>query len=398
MKNTEWTISKCPYSTFLQSMQWLKKDKIFSLLLWKQSKNLNKELTQLFQVKDLDTYQRIKRRPLWEISDILFNKDKMNAQHIERLVEEFSLQEFDELTTEDQELGLFDLKMLYSKLIHDHSYNSMGLRDIIKEINTKLWVIDSPIPQYNDLIFLNPKEDVRTFLDWKAWYQEYQFYLWHTLIEKEFEHIVSHLENVMVKLHQHKKIHISKVTSIIKKHFEISNQYMLMYNKKFNKMHFNQFRDYFNIPDKMLKSWEESLWPSWVNMWSMVIINHLIQWKNLNNTMYKQSFWNQNIGAHPRKDQQRISVLRDWGWFTSLLDLAEHQNMPELKKLCDTINKHLILFLQIHQGTVKKFLPEAYKEWIWTWWFPIKESLENSIYQKKQFSKEITETFILSED
>ncbi len=427
MSIEESSISKCPYHRMLNAMKdtWNIRKKL-SNLLDRPTKNITKEnweeidpTIKLFKQWNLDSIVRIPNRPLWELSDTIF-KEEIVVEEWLKLLDNFKHDEFEKLNLDDKILWLFDLKILYMKMIYqdvalfsetewyDYQKFLKELRKLISKLNIVLEMKDNAVPTYNDLIFTNPKEDIRTFCSGETWLQEYYFYLWHALIENEFEDILNEVESMMRNL---KKDWIIDNFDDMKSHIDLKfkniHSYMRQYNKYFKREYFDEIRKYFSIPSLQIWSHqnqdnkgtaqieiqdyeEDNNGPSWVNMWSIIILNQLIQWDHVKNTTYMDSFWDQDKRVHPKKDQHRFTEIRK-DWVSSLHQLAKENDSDELYKLCGILNKWILEFLLIHLGSVKKFLPEAYKEWwIWTWWYAIKESLMHSINNKIDFKSLLT--------
>lgn len=143
------------------------------------------------------------------------------------------------------DLAAFDVKMTEAAIVHSGGKPPERLVTIVDALAEATDLL--PIITYEDLIFINPSEDRRTFTSGDMKQTEADFYEGHRIIEGHMDEVLKHFLRAINELSKYREESVDTVNTILKQSLDCllpALGYMEIFEKEMLKEHFKVFRNY----------------------------------------------------------------------------------------------------------------------------------------------------------
>lgn len=341
-------------------------------------------MSELFTGRPIETAERIPQRPLEGFSTFVVEEmpiliegiqsGEKNKEALTTAVEDNLLHLSDEKTAQllsyantsktgiggiypyDQRLDLaaFDLKMAETAMIHLECEPNPQLTSMVDQFS--LATQQPPIITYEELIYINPEKDPRTFTTGSVGESEFSFYQGHNKIERLLEQTIRGVEYAAFQLSEHENIdqaviELNRGTSVIEGVIDYTRSIGLDMPKE----HFAKFRGFFN-PTSLRP---ELKGPSGLYTAAVPTIELLLAGENLPSE--STSFIKDNIQYFPRKGRKDMTqAIGKVELGETITAQAKSLNNPEqLVNAISEMSEQIRKFRGMHYKAVRHQIPEA---------------------------------------
>lgn len=250
-----------------------------------------------------------------------------------------------------KELALLDLKFLDAAMYFSGLTRDVLISSYIKKLSSKLELVE--VLNYEELIFVNPQFDCRTFSDIDMRYDEVLFYTAHSNYEKTAEEIITILHSVVSSKGK------GLTAEVVDKFDFLAQEAILsMYSTRgalLNTESFNKFRKFFSARPDI-----DCLGSSGAFTITIPVIDMLYSGNQL---VERFGFYKERMNYYPREWRRfMLNSMKEveQGIFVSLFDLANGSDSDLLLKLVHRCSNFLVGFRSGHYNVVKEHLTEEF--------------------------------------
>ncbi len=307
----------------------------------------------------------MKIRPLGKLSDFFVEQmssllmeesasPNLGAMTVSSLIDELPKELIDQVCADPAlcDIASLDLKMIEQAITHTSGV--VPPKNLLALVNKVSGAAKSlPMLSYEELVLVNPKEDLRTFTHGRIGEVEKKFYLSHYTIEQQLGAVLTQLHRVRNGLlgcadtYSDKSINMGEVET----NLFASVKTLVDLNTTMDPEDFKSFRKFYMVTDhRGLEG------PSGAHSGAIPEIEVLLFWNWL--WPSRDKYIISHYGYFPRENRERIRVaLRQ----PSLVQLVEHEGSrhSDIRSLMLAVSKFMVAFSSKHYGAVQRHLPDV---------------------------------------